>query len=131
MKKPSKAKKKPTAEDLLREAQRDKRKLAKENNALRKALAQACDLALDASDIIVAENISEAEEDEEFQMMIIELRDLSKLPEAERHVHRREEKAREKAARQQERLEKKVALLQVRQDAQVSGSAEPDPTASS
>jgi hypothetical protein len=105
----------------LRRAQCDKRRLIKDNDALRKALAQACDLALDAVDVIADENICDPEEDKEFRMQITELRELSKLPEAERHVERREVKMREKAERRRARQEQKaraadVALLQAQKE---------------
>jgi len=83
-----KAKKKPTVLNL----QRDKRKLQKANTELREALARACDLAIDAADVILEEEVildPESGEDEDFRAEIAELRALSKHPEAERHIERR------------------------------------------
>ena len=70
---------------------KEKRKLNKDNLQLRKALAKACDWALDAADVIADEDICDPEDCEEtdFRATIMELRKLSKLPEDERHIERR------------------------------------------
>jgi hypothetical protein len=89
------------------------RKLRKENLQLRKALAKACDWAIDSADVIADNELVDPEdgEDEDFRATIAELRLLSKQPEAERHIARRkareEEEAREAAERKRQRAEER------------------------
>lgn len=77
------------------------KKLRKENRALRKALAAACDWALDAADVIDDENLVDPEdgESDDFRTRVAEWRKLSKQPEAERHLARRLQREQENEAR--------------------------------
>ena len=77
---------------------KEKRKLRKEIADLQKALAKACDLAIDAADVIVDEGICDPEdnEDTDFRAMIAKLHEKTKQPESERHIERRKQKIAEK-----------------------------------
>lgn len=69
------------------------RALRKENKLLRGKLARACDLALDAADVVEEDCIGgDEEEAQELRDMIMDLREYSKRPEAERHAERRKQK---------------------------------------
>lgn len=73
---------------------KEKRKLRAQVKKLQKALAKACDWALDSADVIEDDGIGvDEEESDDFRDVILGLRELSGEPEAERHVERR--KARE------------------------------------
>jgi hypothetical protein len=81
----------------LLEADKTKRALRKQVKELEVALAKACDWALDSADVIADEGICDPEDDEDgdFRDVILRLRELSKQPEAERHVERRKARERE------------------------------------
>lgn len=76
------------------------RKLRKEVKTLRDKLAKACDLALDATDVIEEDGIGvDEEESQELRDMIMDLRGYAKRPEAERHVERQQKQQQVQALR--------------------------------
>jgi hypothetical protein len=90
-----KTKKKPTARKkpaVKRDADAEIRKLKKEVKLLREKLAKACDLALDAAEVIEDDGIGvDEEETQDLRDMIMSLREYAHRPEAERHVGRKKE----------------------------------------
>jgi hypothetical protein len=87
--------KKPKKLNKMEKLEAANAKLRKENLVLRKALADACDWALDSADVIDDENLVDPEdgESEDFRARIANWRKLARRPEAQRHIERR--KARE------------------------------------
>lgn len=81
---------------------REKRKLKKRIKELEDGLVRACDLAIDAADVIDDEKIvdPEDEESEDFRYDIGKIRTLVKRPEADRHVARRKQREVERRVEQ-------------------------------
>lgn len=79
------------AEQVLADA-KAKRELRRRIKELEDGLVRACDLAIDAADVIDDENIvdPEDEESEDFRYDIGKIRALVQRPEAERHIARRQ-----------------------------------------
>lgn len=88
------------AEQVLADA-KAKRELRKRIKELENGLVRACDLAIDAADVIDDEQICdpEDEESEDFRYDIGKIRALVKRPEAERHAMRRKAREEETANR--------------------------------
>lgn len=102
------AKKVTKKEDPLRKARKEVKRLNAENKELREVLAETCDLALDAADMVEDSGFDLDEESDDFRDRVMNRRELSGLPEDERHVERRkerEEKRRVEEERKQARLE--------------------------
>jgi len=100
---------------------KEKRKLKKQVKDLQKALAKACDWALDSADVIEDDGIGvDEEESADFRDVILGLRKLSGEPEEERHAERR--KAREEKMKAEEEAE--AARLEQRKAKEVEKTPE-------